>query len=58
MNDTTPDLGELAADNSDDNATLTRAAIGGEASVKERRELRAVGHRLIDRGMSLVAAAA
>lgn len=50
-----PDPGELAADNSDDNATITRAAIDGTFDKNERPELAVVGSRMVKRGQQLVA---
>lgn len=47
--------GELAADNADDNATITRAARDGVFDQKERKELRPVGLRMVSRGAQLVA---
>jgi hypothetical protein len=51
--DTPP--GEIAADNSDDNATLTRAALDGEFDDVERPVLRVVGKRMMVRGAALAA---
>ena len=48
--------GALAADNAEDNATLTRAAIDGQFDEVEKPALRLVGHRMIERGQRLVAA--
>lgn len=53
-----PDPGELAADNSDDNATIVRAAIDGEFCPDERRDLKQVGSRMVSRGATLVALSA
>lgn len=47
--------GALAADNSDDNAKLTRAAIDGEFDTSEAPDLRVVGSRMMSRGARLVA---
>ena len=49
--DTPP--GDLAADNSDDNATLTRAAVDGTFDRTERPALREVGKRMMNRGAAL-----
>lgn len=54
--DTPP--GELAADNSDDNATLVRSALDGRFDAEEKPELRVVATRMIERGMKLRAMAA
>ena len=54
--DTPP--GALAADNSDDNATLVRAAIDGKFDDDEKPELKVVGTRLVSRGMKLRSIAA
>lgn len=53
--DDEPDPGELAADNSDDNATVVRAAVDGEFDNEERRDLKVVGKRMMSRGAQLVA---
>lgn len=53
--DDEPDPGNLAADNSDDNATVTRAAIDGKFDPEERRDLKVVGSRMMTRGSQLVA---
>lgn len=50
-----PDPGNLAADNSDDNATVTRAAIDGVFDNEERPGLTVVGSRMVSRGVQLVA---
>jgi hypothetical protein len=50
-----PDPGELAADNADDNAKITRAAADRQFDGEEVPELGKVGRRMIRRGMSLVA---
>lgn len=50
-----PDPGELAADNSDDNATIVRAAVDGEFCDNERKDLKVVGSRMVTRGATLVA---
>jgi hypothetical protein len=54
--DTPP--GELAADNSDDNATLVRSALDGKFDASEKPELRVVATRMVERGMKLRAMAA
>lgn len=54
--DIEPDPGELAADNSDDNAVVVRAAIDGKFDRQERAELKHVGARMVTRGAQLVAA--
>lgn len=46
--------GELAADNADDNAEITRRAIDGSFEGDERA-LKAVGARMMERGAKLVA---
>lgn len=53
--DQEPDPGALAADNSDDNATITRAAVDGVFDQSERKDLKIVGTRLVSRGATLVA---
>lgn len=53
--DEDPDPGELAADNSDDNAIITRAAVDGRFDALERPSLNVVGSRLVTRGSQLVA---
>jgi len=53
--DAEPDPGALAADNSDDNATVTRAAIDGKFDDSERPGLTVVGSRMVARGTQLVA---
>lgn len=53
-----PNPGALAVENSDDNATVTRAAIDGEFDKDDRRRLKPVGHRMIERGQKLVALSA
>lgn len=52
-----PDPGALAVENSDDNATVTRAAINGEFEPHEHRDLKVVGTRMMSRGAKLVAIA-
>lgn len=54
--DTPP--GALAADNSDDNATLVRAAIDGKFDDDEKPDLKVVGTRMVSRGMMLRSIAA
>lgn len=51
--DIEPDPGALAADNSDDNAALTRAAMDGRFDTAETRDLRVIGGRLMNRGAAL-----
>lgn len=53
--DEEPDPGALAADNTDDNATVVRAAIDGEFCDKERPDLAVVGSKMVQRGSQLVA---
>lgn len=55
VEDTPP--GALAADNAEDNATLTRAAIDGKFDPEEAPDLRKVGTRLMVRGAQLRAVA-
>lgn len=47
--------GMIAADNSDDNATIVRAALDGSFDETEASDLRVVGSRLMSRGAKLVA---
>jgi hypothetical protein len=47
--------GQLAADNADDNAVVTRAALDGVFDPDERRQLRPVGLRMVARGHRLAA---
>lgn len=54
--DTPP--GALAADNAEDNAIVTRAALDGKFDEGERPAIRRVGTRMITRGAKLVALAA
>jgi hypothetical protein len=56
--DDAPPPGELAADNSEDNAVLTRAAMDGRFDDEEKPGLRSVGLRMVARGQQIVAAAA
>lgn len=53
--DDVPSPGDLAADTSDDSAKVVRAAIDGKFDASERRELPAVGARMMQRGAQLVA---
>jgi hypothetical protein len=53
--DEEPDPGEVAADNTDDNAVVVRAAIDGHFDQDERRDLKVVGSRMMTRGSQLVA---
>ena len=55
--DSEPDPGALAADNSDDNAVVTRAAIDGKFDDPEKPGLKVVGARMIQRGHALLAVA-
>ncbi len=50
-----PNPGDLAADNADDNAVITRAARDGVFDRQERAELTVVGARMVERGAKLVA---
>jgi hypothetical protein len=45
--------GQIAADNAEDNATVTRAAIDGEFQQHEHPPLREVGLRMVTRGTRL-----
>lgn len=49
-----PPPGAIAADNAEDNAAVTRAAIDGEFDGQERKLLRPVGLRMVARGQQLV----
>ncbi len=51
-------LRRLAADNSDDNATVVRAAVDGQFDDDERSDLKVVGSRMMTRGAQLVAISA
>lgn len=53
--DDDPCPGTVATENSDDNATVVRAAIDGQFDQNERRELKVVGSRMVSRGSQLVA---
>ena len=53
--DEDPNPGAVAADNSDDNATVVRAAMDGVFDDSERPDLRIVGSRMATRGSQLVA---
>ena len=53
--DDDPCPGTVATENSDDNATVVRAAIDGKFDQSERRELKVVGSRMVSRGSQLVA---
>lgn len=53
--DEEPDPGHVAADNTDDNAVVVRAAIDGKFDPDERRGLKVVGARMVARGSQLVA---
>ena len=55
--DTNTPPGILAADNSDDNARLTRAALDGEFQPHEKPALKVVGANMVSRGAALVAIA-
>jgi hypothetical protein len=50
--------GQIAADNAEDNATVTRAAIDGKFDRDERTKLRPVGVRMMTRGAQLAGLAA
>lgn len=52
--DCEPDPGAVAADNSDDNAVLVRAAVDGVFDGGERKDLKVVGSRMMNRGAQLV----
>lgn len=49
-----PDPGSLAADNSDDNARVVRAAVDGHFGDSEVKDLHDVGARMVSRGAQLV----
>lgn len=53
--DDEPAPGEVAADNTDDNAVVVRAAIDGHFDRDERRDLKVVGSRMVTRGSQLAA---
>lgn len=53
--DNPPDPGALAADNAEDNAILTRAALDGQFCGEELPDLKVVGSRMVRRGHKLVA---
>lgn len=53
--DVEPDPGALAADNTDDNAKLVRAAMDRDFDDDERPDLKVVGARMMTRGAQLVA---
>lgn len=53
--DDEPNPGDLAADNSDDNADLTRKALDGTFEDNCPRELVGLGTRMMSRGAKLVA---
>lgn len=53
--DDMPSPGDIAADSSDDSARIVRAAIDGKFDAGERRDLPAVGARMMQRGAQLVA---
>lgn len=50
--------GQIAADNAEDNAVVTRAAMDGKFDAEERPDLRVVGRRMVSRGTRLAALAA
>jgi hypothetical protein len=50
-----PDPARISADSAEDTATIARAAADGKFDTEERQQLRAVGHRKIERGKQLVA---
>jgi hypothetical protein len=53
--DETPNPGDLAADNSDDNARLVRIAIDNSVDRDEAPDAAAIGSRMMTRGAQLVA---
>lgn len=53
--DAEPDPGEIAADTSDDTATIVRAAVDRKFDGEEKPKLREVGARMMTRGAQLVA---
>lgn len=53
--DDDPEPGDLAIESTEDSATVVRAAMDGEFDADERRDLKVVGRRKIERGMQLVA---
>jgi hypothetical protein len=53
--DDLPSPGDLAADTSEDSAKVVRAAIDGTFDASERRDLPAVGARMMRRGAQIVA---
>lgn len=53
--DDEPDPGQIAIENSDDNASVVRAAMDGEFCDGERAEMRVVGLRMMSRGAHLAA---
>ena len=55
--DEEPDPGNVAADNSDDNADLTRKALDGTFANDCPQEMTALGTRMASRGMHLVSLA-
>lgn len=55
--DEDPSPGDLAADNAEDNAVVTRVARNGVFDADEKPELKVVGTRMIGRGQRLVAIA-
>lgn len=50
--------GQIAADNADDNAAITRAALDGKFDPEERKQLRPVGLRMVARGVRIAGLAA
>lgn len=50
-----PDPGTFAISNTDDNAEVVRAAMDGVFDAEERKDLKAVGIRMVGRGAQLVA---
>jgi hypothetical protein len=50
--------GQIAADNAEDNAVVTRAAVDGKFDSDERPDLRVIGRRMVSRGQRLAALAA
>ena len=53
--DDDPEPGDLAIESTEDSATVVRAAMDGVFDPDERRDLKVVGRRKIERGMQLVA---
>lgn len=53
--DDEPEPGDFAADNTDDNAKVVRAAVDGRFDANERKDLSVVGSAMVARGAQLVA---